>query len=129
MAENQWNDEFNDPAQGPGKPARDQWDSVPQAKPGMSGGMKAFLIIAAVLGACCLLCCGIGGYFIYSVGRGIKTSQVPAEVNAAKDQIAAISIPAGFAPVQMVSMDNFMMLMTTVEYKNPPVHGEISIAE
>jgi hypothetical protein len=132
MAENQWNDEFNDPAQGPGK--RDQWEEpVPaqfsEAKSGMSGGMKAFLIIAAVVGACGLLCCGVGGYFFYSVAHGMKQSTVPAEINAAKDQIATIKLPAGFEPESMFQMDNFLMLMTAVQYHNPPVHGQISLIE
>jgi hypothetical protein len=131
MAENEWNQEFKDPEETPGRrgPSRDQWDDAPQPKPGMSGGMKAFLIVAAVLGACCLLCCGVGGYFIYSVAHGIKQSQDSAEVNAARNEIATINFPAGFEPMQMFKMDNFMMLMTAVEYENPAVHGHISLAE
>jgi hypothetical protein len=132
MAENQWSDEFKDPEETPGRrgPSRDQWeDAFPPPKPGMSGGMKAFLIIAAVFGTCCLVCCGVGGYFFYSFAHGIKQSQAPAEVNAARAEIATINFPAGFEPANMFKMDNFMMLMTAVEYHNPAIHGQISLAE
>jgi hypothetical protein len=136
MAENRWSDEYKDPAETPGRkgPSPDQWEEGSAAqfgepKPGMSGGMKAFLIVLAVLGACCLLCCGIGGYFIYSVAHGITQSVAPAVVNAARDEIGTITLPAGFEPVHMFKMDNMFMLMTAVEYHNPAIHGQISLAE
>jgi hypothetical protein len=129
MAENQWNDEFRDPQQPSRRPdsSRDQWEGEPPPKPGMSGGMKAFLILVAILGTCCLLCCGVGGFFVYQMRP--KISNTPADVNAARDEIAKISLPAGFEPTNMVKIDNFMISMTVVEYRNPAINGEITLAQ
>ena len=130
MAENQWSDEFRGPEETPGRPgpSRDQWEGGAQPpKAGMSGGMKTFLILMAILGCCCVLCCGIGGFFIYSFYP--KVSQNPADVSAARDEIAKIQLPAGFEPVHMIKIDNFIMTMTAVGYRNPAIHGDITLAE
>ncbi len=130
MADNQWNDEFRGPEDtSPRQPdrSRDQWDDAPPPKAGMSSGMKVFLILVAVLGCCCLVCCGVGAYFIYSVVP--KVSQNPVDVNAARDEMAQITLPAGFEPVNMAKMDNMMFSMIAVNYHNPAVHGEITMVE
>ncbi len=130
MAENQWSDEFREPEQPSRRPepAPEQWGGdVPPPKAGMSGGMKAFLILVAILGTCCVLCCGVVGFFAYQMFP--KVSQVPADVNAARDEIAKIDLPAGFQPVHMVKMDNFFMTMTAVEYRDPAIDGHLSLAE
>jgi len=93
----------------------------------MSGGMKAFLIVVAILGTCMLLCCCGFGFIAYSFAP--KDSKDPAQINAARDAIAKINLPAGFEPVQMIGIDNFMMLRTDVVYENPAVHGSITLAE
>lgn len=128
MAENQWSDEFREPEQQPrrSEPAADQWGGPPP-KAGMSGGMKAFLILVAILGTCCVLCCGIVGFFAYQMFP--KVSQNPAEINAARDDIAKIDLPAGFQPEHMVKMDNFFMTMTAVEYRDPAIDGHFSLGE
>jgi hypothetical protein len=129
MAENQWSDDFRDPQEPPRRAdsSRDQWEGEPPPKPGMSGGMKAFLILVAVLGTCCLLCCGVVGFFAYQMRP--KISQTPADVNAARDEIAKINLPAGFEPKNMVKIDNFMISMIVVEYHNAAVNGEITLAQ
>jgi hypothetical protein len=130
MAENQWNDEFREPEQPFRRPdpTPDQWGGeAPPPKAGMSGGMKAFLIIVAILGTGCVLCCGVVGFFAYQMVP--KISQNPAEVNAARDEIAKIELPAGFQPVTMFKMDNFFMNMTAVEYRDSAIDGRFSMAE
>lgn len=130
MAGNQWSDDYRGPQDPPGPPGPppDRWEGeAPPPKPGMSGGMKAFLILVAILGTCCLLCCGIGGFFVYQMFP--KMSKIPAEVNAGRDEIAKLQLPAGFEPVSMFKIDNFMMSMIAVEYRNTAIHGRISLAQ
>jgi hypothetical protein len=129
MAENQWSDEFREPERPFRRPdpSPDQWGGEVPPKAGMSGGMKAFLILVAILGTCCVLCCGVVGFFAYQMFP--KTSQDPAEVNAAREEIAKIDLPAGFKPVTMVKMDNFFMTMTAVEYRDSAIDGRLSLAE
>ena len=131
MAENQWNDEVREPNQPSRRPdpAPEQWggEAPPPPKSGMSGGMKAFLIIVAILGTCCVLCCGVVGFFAYQMFP--KVSQVPADVNAARDEIAKIDLPAGFEPEQLVKMDNFFMTMTLVVYRAPAINGTLAMCE
>jgi len=130
MAENQWSDEFREPEQHSRRPdpSPDQWGGEPPpAKSGMSGGMKAFLILVAILGTCCILCCGIVGFFAYQSFP--KLSQNPADVNAARDEIAKIELPKGFQPERMAKMDNFFMTMTAVDYRDPAIDGHFSMAE
>jgi hypothetical protein len=129
MSGNQWSDEFREPEQHSRRPdpAPDQWAGEAPPKPGMSGGMKAFLILVAILGTCCVLCCGVVGFFAYQMFP--KTSQSPAEINAARDDMAKIDLPAGFQPEQMIKMDNFFMNMTAVVYHDPAIDGRFSLAE
>ena len=129
MADNQWNDELRGPEGTPRQPNRsgDQWDDAPPPKAGMSSGMKVFLILVAILGCCCVVCCGVVGFLGYSFMP--KVSQNAADVNAAKDEMAQITLLAGFEPNNMVKMDNMMMSMIAVSYHNPAVHGEITMAE
>ena len=127
MAENQWSDEFREPERRP-DPTPEQWaGGGPPPKAGMSGGMKAFLIIVAILGIGCVLCCGIFGFVAYRVFP--KTSDVPAEVNAGRDAIAKIDLPAGFEPERVVTMDNVFMAMTLVVYRAPAINGNFAMCE
>ncbi len=130
MAGNQWSDEVQGSGETPRRPgpSGDQWEGAgPPPKAGMSGGMKAFLINAAILGTLCVLCCGIGGFFIYSFVPKMSTN--PAEINAARDEMAKIELPAGFEPAQLFKFDNFMMTMIALGYKNPAIHGTITFAQ
>ena len=129
MADNQWNEESRGPKDASRQPdrSRDQWDDAPPPKAGMSSGMKVFLTSRSVLGTCCLVCCGVGAFFFYSFMP--KVSQNPADINAARDEMAQITLPAGFEPVNMAKMDNMMFSMIVVDYRNPAVNGEISMAE
>jgi hypothetical protein len=129
MAENQWSDDFREPEQRSSRPdpSPDQWGGEAPPKQGMSGGMKAFLILVAILGTCCVLCCGIVGFFAYQSFP--KLSQNPADVNAARDEIAKIELPKGFQPERMAKMDNFFMTMTAVDYRDPAIDGHFSMAE
>src|ERR1700685_6172 len=131
MAGDQWRDEPGDlGGAGPRRP-RDPWDdasSLPPPRTGMSGGMKAVLIIVGILGTCSLLCCGVLFYIGYSFSKGIKQSENPAEVDQARNEMCTISLPKGFKPQRMFGMDNFLMSMTAVEYRNPDVHGNVTLA-
>jgi hypothetical protein len=127
MAENQWSDESPESGEPRRRPSSDHWEGEAPPKAGMSGGMKAFLILAGILGLCCVLCCGVVGFFAYSFFP--KVSQVPADVDAARNEIAKIELPAGFAPATMFKIDSFMMSMTAVEYRNAAIHGQITLVE
>ena len=66
---------------------------------------------------------------VLRVPNGPEDLQNPAEVNAARDDIAKINLPAGFQPVTMFKMDNFFMTMTAVEYRDSAIDGRFSMAE
>jgi hypothetical protein len=129
MAGNQMSDDYrqpDDPRRG--NPGDNQWDAQGQPpKAGMSGGMKACLIVAAIFGCCCVLCCGIGGYLAYSFVP--KISQNAADIDAARSAMANITLPPGYAPTQLVKIDNLMLSVTRVVYKNIADHGEISLSD
>jgi hypothetical protein len=129
MTENQWSDEFREPEQHSPRPDQspDQWGSEAPPKQGMSGGMKAFLILIAILGTCCVLCCGVGGFFAYQSFP--KVSQNAADVDAARDEIAKIDLPKGFQPEHTIKVDNFFMTLIAVEYRDPAIDGHFSLAE
>jgi hypothetical protein len=74
-----------------------------------------------------VVCCGVAGYFIWSVAPKVSTN--PAEINAARDDMAQITLPAGFEPVNMIKMDNMMFSMNAIEYRNPAIQGEITLAQ
>jgi hypothetical protein len=100
-----------------GQSPNQQWNEQPPPPSGMSGGMKACLIIICVLGVCCLVCCGIFGYGVYSFVP--KMSENPADVDAARNEIATIDLPAGFKPKALFKFDNFLMSMPMVVYEDP----------
>jgi hypothetical protein len=96
----------------------DDWNEQPPRPPsGMSGGMKACLVVICVVGLCCLLCCGAFGYLGYSMVP--KMSSAPGDVNAALNQIAQMTLPPGLEPKDTGKSDNFMFSMVFVFYQNP----------
>ena len=92
----------------------------------MSGGMKACLVVLCVVGFCCLLCCGGFAYFGYTMVP--KVSNSPAEINAARDEIAQITLPAGFEPKTSAKIDNWFGRLTMVEYSNPG-HADLMLMQ
>jgi hypothetical protein len=120
MSQSDWPEEGRGPdhANRSGQRPPDDWGDQPTGPPsGMSGGMKACLIIICILGVCCLLCCGVVGFFGYSMVP--KISQAPADVDAARDEIAKIDLPPGLVPKNSAKIDNMFFSMVMVEYENP----------
>jgi len=120
MSQSDWPEEGRRPdhANRSGQRPPDDWSDQPTGPPsGMSGGMKACLIIICIGGFCCLLCCGVVGYLGYNMRP--QVSQAPADINAARDEIATMNIPAGLVPKNSVKMDNMFISMIMVEYENP----------
>jgi hypothetical protein len=120
MSQSDWPEEGRGPdhAHRSGQRPPDDWSDQPSGPPsGMSGGMKACLIIVCILGFCCILCCGVVGYLGYNMRPQI--SEAPADINAARDEIATMNIPAGLVPKNSVKMDNMFISMIMVEYENP----------
>jgi hypothetical protein len=115
MSQPNWPEEGRRPNQ-PGQPPNQQWNEQPPPPSGMSGGMKACLIIISVLGVCCLVCCGIVGYGIYSFVP--KVTENPADIDAARNEIATIDLPAGLKPKTLLKFDNFLMSMPMVVYED-----------
>jgi hypothetical protein len=129
MSQSDWPEEGRRPDQPDrsGQRPPDDWSDQPHGPPsGMSGGMKACLIIICVLGFCCLLCCGVFGYIGYTSIP--KVSESPAEVDAARDEIAKIDLPPGFVPKNSAKMDNFAFSMIWVLYENPG-HARLMMAQ
>ncbi|HET6328887.1 MAG TPA: hypothetical protein VFG04_29660 [Planctomycetaceae bacterium] len=120
MSQPAWPEEGRQPDHGnrSGQRPPDDWSEQPPRPPsGMSGGMKACLVVLCVVGFCCLLCCGGFGYFGYSMVPKIATS--PADINAAREEIAKIDLPPGFEPKNSAKIDNWFCKVTMVEYSNP----------
>jgi hypothetical protein len=120
MSQSAWPEEGRQPdhADRSGQRPPEDWGGQPPGPPsGMSGGMKACLIVICVLGFCCLLCCGGFGYLGYAMVP--KVSTVPADIDAAREQIAKINIPAGLEPKNSLKIDNWFCTVTMVEYSNP----------
>jgi hypothetical protein len=131
MSRNDWPEETNDPRDSRGS-SGDAWDGnrdpyAPPPRTGMSSGVKFVLIVLAIIGACCVLCCGVVGYFGYSMKP--QTSKDPATINAARDRIAKINLPAEFKPEQLVEMNMVVATLSTVRYSNPAIHGEFVLGE
>jgi hypothetical protein len=129
MSQSDWPEEGRRPdnADQAGRQPPGAWDE-PAAPPpsGMSGGMKACLILVGVGGVCALLCCGVGGYFFYTARP--KISNDAADIDAARDEIAKLNLPAGFKPKQMMKTDNLIMPMIMVQYENPG-HAELNMMQ
>jgi hypothetical protein len=128
MSQSDWPEEGRRPdnADHAGKEPTGAWDEPAAPPSGMSGGMKTCLILAGVVGVCCLLCCGVAGYIGYS-GRP-KISTDAADVDAARNEIAKLNLPAGFKPKQMMKTDNFIMSMIMVQYENPG-HADLNMTQ
>jgi hypothetical protein len=132
MAENDWPANTPDDRPPWHRPEYDQWDDAqggPNAPPPkkMGAGMKACLIVGAIAGVCCLLCCGGIGYFYYNTKS--ETSSDPAKVDAARAEIAKIEPPAGFRPLSATKLSMFSFSMMVVLYANPAVDGHFSLME
>jgi hypothetical protein len=100
----------------------DDWGGAPAPPSGMSGGMKACLIVICVVGFCCVVCCGVFGYVFYTIGKSITepiASKNPAEVKAGLDDICKITLPPGLEPKSVTKIDNFVFSTVAVEYENP----------
>jgi hypothetical protein len=120
MSQSDWPEEGRRPdnADRSGQRPPDDWSERPSGPPsGMSGGMKACIVLICVVGLCCLLCCGVVGFFGYSMVP--KVSEAPADVEAARDQIAKIDLLPGFVPKSSAKIDNLFFAMSMVEYESP----------
>jgi hypothetical protein len=116
MSQSAWPEERR-PDDRSGQRPSDDWSGHAAPPSGMSGGMKACLIVACVVGVCCLLCCGGIAYFGYSFVP--KVSENPAEIDATRNSIAKIDLPPTFKPKASLKFDNFFMSMPLVVYEDP----------
>jgi hypothetical protein len=127
MSQSAWPEERRpDNADRSGQRPPDDWGGQAPPPSGMSGGMKACLVVLCVVGFCCLLCCGGFAYFGYTMVP--KVSNSPAEINAARDEIAQITLPAGFEPKTSAKIDNWFGRLTMVEYSNPG-HADLMLMQ
>lgn len=107
---------------------RDTWPEDPNTQPtkGKSSGGgcgKVVLIIGGVGLVIMLLCCGVGGYMMYSFMPKISTT--PAEVTEMTKKILEIKIPDDFVPETGMTMDNFAMTMRIATYKHKEDKGSL----
>ncbi|MBS0205182.1 MAG: hypothetical protein JSS49_19945 [Planctomycetes bacterium] len=87
--------------------------STPPKKSGGCG--KTLLIVGGIGLFTMLLCCGVGGWFAWSVMPKVATN--PAEVTAISKEILEMDIPKEFRPESAISMNNFAMTMKMATYK------------
>ena len=67
------------------------------AKKGMSTGAKVAIILGCVFGVCALLCCGVGGYFMYKASQAVTMD--PVQIAAIQQtMLTNIDLPADYAP-------------------------------
>jgi hypothetical protein len=107
----------------------DWYDQAQPPRSGMSGGMKTCLILACVIGFLFLVFCGVFGYLIYSIVHSIATPVVshdPAEINAARDAIGKMTLPAGLKPKSLTKVDNMFFSADTIEYENEE-HADLTM--
>ncbi len=134
MSQSDWPQEGRRPEHSDryGQRGPDDWGGAPPAPPsGMSGGMKACLIVICVVGVCCVICCGVFGYVFYTIGKSITepvTSKNPAEVKAGLEEICKITLPPGLEPKSVTKIDNFVFTTVAVEYENPG-HASLMMLE
>ena len=124
MSQSDWPQEGRRPENSDrfGQRPPDDWGGAPAPPSGMSGGMKACLIVICVVGFCCVVCCGVFGYVFYTIGKSITApiaSKNPAEVKAGLDDICKITLPPGLEPKSVTKIDNFVFSTIAVEYENP----------
>jgi hypothetical protein len=74
-----------------------------------------------------VLCCGGFAYLGYMFAPQIGT--LPAEINAVRDEIVTITLPAGLEPEASVKMDNFIMSYKTVRYESKDAKTSLTIDE
>jgi hypothetical protein len=128
MSQSPWPEEGRpDSGNRAGRRPPDDWGDQPPPPPsGMSGGMKACLIIGSVFGLCCLLCCGVFGFLFYQMVP--KVTNNAAAINAYRDQIAKIDLPASLEPKTGGKTENFMVSMIFVFYENPG-HAQLMMGQ
>ena len=101
----------------------------PPARRGMGSGAKVLLTLGMVLGVVLLLCCGVAGYFVYSVRHSVVTD--PAAVRQITAKIVTIDLPPQFTPT--LAIDNLSIPGTGVSfsvavYTENPAGNAITLA-
>lgn len=87
-------------------------------RPGMSTATKVILIVLASLGGLGLLCCGVGGFFLYRFGGQITKgiNRDPAVVQEVTQKLATITIPQPLKPIGSIDIQFLGVKMTGVAY-------------
>ncbi|MFN0055074.1 MAG: hypothetical protein ACKV0T_23115 [Planctomycetales bacterium] len=97
---------------------QDQMQPEP-SKPGMSSTAKVLLILGGIGGLCLLVCCGVGGYFVYK-GRELvanATTTDPEAIRTRAQQIApGIQVLSDLEPMQALDL----VVMKWVIYQRKP---------
>ena len=107
--------------QGPG-PAPLQQNSS-----GMSGVLKAFIILGVIFGVCGLICVAGGVYFAMKLEFDVAEDPVrAAEISA---EILEVEVPAGMEPVSGIHMDVVFVNMKMAFYEDPITGADVAFAE
>lgn len=101
----------------------------PQQRSG--GGGKVWLFLGLGCGAMLLLCCGVGGFMLYNVGKNFKPISEPAAVAELAKNIAEVDVPAGFRPATGFSFKIPFtdQSMTMVVFQAPNNQGGVFLTE
>lgn len=121
MSENAPFDDFNDDD--------DDGFSTPSPSPGMSTGMKVLMGLLIFSALSLVVCCG-GAYWFLS--NSTTTTNNPAEIDAMRDKIATIVLPAVYEPGAGVGFNVFdIVKMDMVAYgrSKDPENGGIVLMQ
>ena len=107
--------------------------NIQPQKPGMSGGMKALLIVGIIFGLLILLCCGgLVGFGIYMQSYvSDAMSDDPTIIAERTAQFVEMEIPAQFAPTMSLDMTiplSDETLMVWVVYADEPSNSMLMMA-
>ncbi len=111
---------------------RDGWPDDPNVqaptnRKSSSGCGKVLLIVGGLGLTVMLLCCGIGGWFAWTLQP--KFINNPVEVTDMGKQILDVKIPEGFQPDTAVNMDNFVMTMRMANFKHTEGKGMLLLGD
>lgn len=106
---------------------QDAWPENPSAPPPQKvskGCGKVALIVGGLALVTLMVCCGVGGWMLWSFWPRITTN--PAEVQQIAKQILDIKIPADFQPATAMSMErNFAMTMRVASFQHKERKGTL----
>ena len=100
----------------------------PAVKQKSSGGCWSVVLIVGGLGLfVMLLCCGIGGWMVYSLMP--KLTSNPAEVAEIGKQVIDLQIPDDFQADTAMTIDNFAMTMRMANFRQKDNKGTLLLGD